>query len=99
MQQIITLLSQIHESLLFQKRAFNISECSKYTGISESYLYKLTSQNKIPYSKPNGKMIFFDRDLIDEWLLRNPITTQDEAIQKASTTSHLRDSLKIGGKW
>ena len=28
---------------------------------SRSYLYKLTASGNIPHSKPNGKMIFFEK--------------------------------------
>ena len=54
-----------------------------YIGFSKSYIYKLTSQNLIPHSKPSGKAVFFNRDEIDKWLLSNNTITHQQAKRKA----------------
>ncbi len=41
----------------------------EYLGYSKGYIYKLTSANKIPFSKPNGKSIFFSREKLEAWML------------------------------
>ena len=64
-------LEQIKTLLLSKKNVLNINELSDYTGYSKSYIYKLTSRNAIPYFKPSGKSVFFDRVEIDTWLLKN----------------------------
>tara|TARA_B110000444_G_C18508411_1_gene441153 strand:+ start:73 stop:468 length:396 start_codon:yes stop_codon:yes gene_type:complete len=64
-------LEEIKTLLLSKKNVLNINELSDYTGYSKSYVYKLTSRNSIPYFKPSGKSIFFDRVEIDTWLLKN----------------------------
>lgn len=64
-------LDRIENLLLSSKKVLTLEEACDYTGISRSYLYKLTSAGIIPHSKPNGKMIFFDIDRLNEWLLRN----------------------------
>ena len=46
-------------------------ETCDYTGISRSYLYKLTASGNIPHSKPNGKLIFFEKAKLNTWLLQN----------------------------
>ena len=53
------------------KRALTFDEACIYSGISKSYMYKLTSAGIIPFSKPNGKMIWFDKQKLDHWLLSN----------------------------
>ena len=84
MQNVEYQLSNIEEMLLAQKRILNVKELSCYTGFSVSFIYKLTAAKKIPYSCPNGKLIIFDRLLVDEWLLSKPVyperTIDDEAI-------------------
>jgi len=60
------------------KTVLTFSEASQYTGISKSYLYKLTSARKISHSKPSGKLIFFEKEELDKWLLSNKITPQQE---------------------
>lgn len=64
-------LDKIERLLASQKKVLNFDDVCDYTGISKSYLYKLTSQKRIPFSKPNGKVIFFDKEELDEWLLLN----------------------------
>lgn len=79
------ILVQIRNLMLLNKEVLNIDEVSLYTGYEKSYLYKLTSEAKIPHFKPGGKSIFFKREEINEWLTRNPIRTryqiEDEANQ------------------
>lgn len=61
---------------LNNKAVLNVAECSAFTGLSVSYIYKLTHTGKIPHSKPNGKLVFFDRKKVEEWLLSNPVETE-----------------------
>ncbi|APS40249.1 helix-turn-helix domain-containing protein [Salegentibacter sp. T436] len=49
-----------------------------YTGISRNYMYKLTARGKIPFSKPKGKLIFFSREKLDDWLLNNSHSSKEE---------------------
>lgn len=76
-EQLITTQS------LLNKPIFNIDEVSIYTGLSKLYLYKLTSKNGIPHYKPNGKNIFFKKEEIDNWLLRNRQSTKEEIEHEA----------------
>ncbi len=64
-------LGHIEKLLLTNKKVLSFDEACDYTGISRSYMYKLTSSGKIPHSKPGGKLIFFNRDLLEAWLLAN----------------------------
>ncbi len=77
-------LDRIERLLATQKKVLNFDEVCDYTGISKSYLYKLTSQNKIPFSKPNGKVIFFEKEELDKWLLLNRQKTIKEIEDEAS---------------
>ncbi len=65
------------------KDALNLEEASLYTGIKKSTLYKMTSTGAIPFYKPSGKLIFFDRKELVEWLLSNRMKTSDELRQDA----------------
>lgn len=55
---------------LTSKNVLNFEEACEYTGFRASYLYKLTSTGKIPHYKPYGKMIFFRREELEEFLTR-----------------------------
>ena len=48
-------------------------EIVNYLGITESHMYKLTSGGKIPHYKPTGKLIYFSRSELDDWLLHNRV--------------------------
>lgn len=68
---ILERLDRLEKLLMANKEVLTFEETSDYTGISRSYLYKLTAAGTVPHSKPNGKLIFFERRKIEDWLLRN----------------------------
>lgn len=78
-----TIIEHIESISLNTKTTFNIEDFCRYTGFSKSFAYKLTSNHKIPFSCPNGKMIFFSKDLVDKWLLSNPIASTEDIEQEA----------------
>lgn len=63
------------------KDVLTLEEASLYTGISRSTLYKLTSAHEIPYYKPHGKLILFERKEILAWVRANRIPAKDEEEQ------------------
>lgn len=65
-------------SLLLEKQMLTLSEAADYMGMKKNYLYRLTSARLIPHFKPNGKMIYFDKDALISWLKSNPVQTDDE---------------------
>ena len=75
------------------KEVLTSDEAAKYMGISKSYLYKLTMLRKIPHYKPMGKMCYFNRVELENWLQNNRIVT-DEAITSEAQTF----CMKKGGK-
>lgn len=76
------------------KRILTLEEVSEYTGMSKSYLYKLTSSQRIPHYKPIGKLIYFEKEELDAWLLQNRVSTSDEIENKAQVYCM---SNQIGG--
>lgn len=76
-------LSRIENMLLSQKTVLNFDEASVYTGLSKSHLYKLTSTGGIPCYKPTGKKLYFEKEELDEWMLRGKKLSQDEIDDKA----------------
>jgi excisionase family DNA binding protein len=80
---ILERLDRLERLMTANKEVLTFEETCDYTGISRSYLYKLTASGNIPHSKPNGKMIFFEKRKLNEWLLQNsvkpPIGISDDA--------------------
>lgn len=93
LQQIDARQRNIETLLLAQKTVLNFDEVAAYTGLSKSYLYKLTSTGGIPCYKPQGKHIYFNKQEIDQWLLQNRKATNQELENQASTLV----TLKKGG--
>ena len=86
-------LDRIERLIIANKKVLTFDEACDYTGISRSYLYKLTSSGIIPYSKPNGKVIFFDKEKLDKWLLKNARKSADEIKEEA--LSFLIENKKV----
>ena len=59
-QMIDERLKNIESLLSLQKTVLNFDEVAAYTGLSKSYLYKLTCSGGIPCYKPQGKHIYFN---------------------------------------
>lgn len=68
-------LRQLKEHIWDIKEVLTTAEASAYLGLSESYIYKLTSTKQIPHYKPNGKLVYFNRKELCEWAMRNQIQT------------------------
>lgn len=68
-------IRQMKEQIWDIKEVLTTAEASAYLGLSESYIYKLTSTKQIPHYKPNGKLVYFNRKELCEWAMRNQIET------------------------
>ncbi len=71
-QTILKKLSVI-EDLLKRKddRPLTFKDACSYLGYAPSYLYKLTYKNIVPHYKPTGKIIFFSKNELDEWVFKS----------------------------
>jgi excisionase family DNA binding protein len=87
-------LRNIESLMLSQKVVLNFNEVVAYTGLSKSYLYKLTSNAGIPCYKPQGKQIYFNKQEIDQWLLQNRKATNIELENQASTFVTLKTNVR-----
>lgn len=76
---ILEKLSTI-ENLLKKKddKPLTFKEACTYLGYAPSYLYKLTYRKVIPYYKPTGKMIFFSKAELDEWVYKGNVKLRIE---------------------
>lgn len=65
------------------KEVLTSDEVARYIGMSRSYVYKLTMRHEIPHYKPNGKMCYFNRKEVEEWLQQNRVATNSELEARA----------------
>ena len=76
--------SIIDNTLFCTKDVLTAEETARYMGISKSYLYKLTMRKEIPHYKPMGKMCYFNRAEVEEWLQSNRCATTTEIADRAN---------------
>ena len=70
--EILDSQKRVESLLLSQKTFLTFNELAEYTGLSKSYLYKLSMKFEIPgMYRPMGKQLYFDRKEIDQWMLSN----------------------------
>ena len=72
------------EQLLHQgKDVLTLEEAAKFMGIARSSLYKMTHEQTIPFYKPNGKMIFFEKSDLLAWVRKNRVSFEAEISEEA----------------
>lgn len=87
----LTQLDRIERyALLAAKNVLTVEEAAIFLGFSESYVYKLTCTQQIPYYKPNGKMVYFRKGELEEWMTQNRVATESEVQAEAANLSMRR---------
>jgi excisionase family DNA binding protein len=64
----------ISQQQIAQKNILTLNEAATFTSLSKSYLYKKTSCRQIPFYKLDGKLIYFKKIELEEWLLSNRVS-------------------------
>ena len=91
LQQVADLVTA--NTIFTTKEVLTSDEAAKYMGISKSYLYKLTMLRRVPHFKPTGKMCYFNRHELENWLQSNRIAT-DEAIASEAQSYCMKGGKK-----
>lgn len=86
-ENLLQRLDLLENSIYTTKKVFTFQEACMYIGVSESMLYKLTASKEIPHYKPRGKMVYFAKEELDEWLLQNCEPTIDDANRMAADSA------------
>lgn len=77
-ENMVELLKDIKGLLSHQKKVMNVDDLARYTGLSKSKIYKLTQLRLIPMGgNRHIRQKFFDKDIIDAWLLGEPNLSDD----------------------
>ena len=83
-------LKSIEETLYTTKDILNMKEVCQYLDISQSLLYKLTCSGEIPHFKPRGKMRFFEKKELIEWIKKSNLLSSE--LTKGSSKTISNDS-------
>ncbi len=65
------------ESIEIAPKILNTQTVAEYLNLSSSCIYKLTSSKEIPHSK-RGKRLYFDKNEIDKWVMKNKCVTNND---------------------
>jgi excisionase family DNA binding protein len=82
-QRLEAIENRLKMAGLASKEVLTFEEAANFTGMSRSYLYKLTSTKQVPHYKPSGKMVYFNRAELEAWLLSRRVDTADEVGARA----------------
>ena len=95
-QKIIQKLENIETLLLKQgdDKPLTLEEAAKYLNLSKSQMYKLTSTGKIEFYRPEGKKIYFDRQELRKWLMRNRNATYRQIEKQSIKHVTMKGGLK-----
>ena len=66
------------------KEVLNLEEAATFLGIAKSTLYKMTHLDQIPYFKPSGKLIFFEKKALIEWVRKAKSKSVEEIKEEAA---------------
>lgn len=59
----------IERAIQGMERPYSLARAAEYLQVSKSFLYKMVSKGKIPYSRINNKLIYFTKKDLDEFAL------------------------------
>lgn len=77
-------VSELEKYLYAIKKVLSFEEASRFLNLSKSYLYQLTSKGIVPHYKPQGKMLYFEREQLENWLRQNPIKSKKQLEDEAA---------------
>lgn len=68
-----------------KNRVLTFKHGCMYLGYAKSYVYKITTSNILPYSRLNGKTIYFEGGKLENCMLSNASISYEERQVKAAT--------------
>ena len=81
LEKLTEIANKLDEQNMLQKTVLNFNEACKFLDVSPSHLYKLTSARQVPHFCPQGKKLYFKREELSQWLLRNRQSTKAETAE------------------
>lgn len=85
---------------IYHKDLLSTDEATRLLNVSKSTLYKMTMRGDIPFFKPAGKLMYFERAALESWMRANRIASTDELQAAAANYCESRPlgSKQKGGK-
>ena len=74
------------------KEVLTLEEAAVFMGVSKSSLYKMTHKHELPFYRPNGKLIYFEKAELLKWMRQVRSMSEDEI--KETAVQHMSDLSK-----
>lgn len=69
-----TILQRIDTAAKIQRSEYlTLDETAKYMGVKNTHIYRLMRERQITFSKPTGKIVYFKKSDIEEYMSRNTV--------------------------
>ena len=82
-------VNKLEDRCFSPKEVMKDEEAYAFLGIAKSTLYKMTHLNQLPFFKPAGKLIFFEKKALLDWV-RGAKSLSEEEI-RAEAAARLND--------
>jgi excisionase family DNA binding protein len=77
-------IESLENLLRDSKEVLTLEEGALFLGISKSSMYKMTHKHEIPFYRPNGKLIFFEKAELLNWVRQNRNRSDSETQEAAA---------------
>ena len=74
----------LENTLSAAKEVLTLEEAALFMGISKSSLYKMTHLHELPFFRPNGKLIYFEKAELLKWMRQNRNMSEAETKEAAA---------------
>ncbi|KIX20715.1 excisionase [Flavobacterium sp. 316] len=65
----------LKKQIIQQKEFLTVGETAYFLGVSPSRVHKITSNKEIAHHKPGGKVIYFKRKDLEDWILSGRVAS------------------------
>lgn len=73
----------LENALIMAKEVLTLEEAAFFMGMTKSTLYKMTHKHELPFFRPNGKMIYFEKSELLKWMRSGREMTEKEIEEAA----------------
>jgi excisionase family DNA binding protein len=87
LEELMKQFDTLKADLFLLKDLYTVEEAAKFMHVSTGHVYRLTSTHELSYTKPSGKLIFFERKELERWMRQNPVISKREAEHLALVAS------------
>ena len=74
----------LENTLSAAKEVLTLEEAALFMGISKSSLYKMTHRHELPFFRPNGKLIYFEKTELLKWMRQCRVKADSEIKEAAA---------------